>query len=399
MPLVSFGFKKAWSSVALAAALLDAAPRCVFGQEFSRLSVPIPVEIDARQVPCPLYFNLDIKSYNVPFDKFAAGPLDNAQTMFVTAVQAIRSEDAAKFASVWTSPDQMKRLDKATTVTLTDNSADNWIKVARSVFDFDNLNVVSEVLAGLDTMFIWELTTKFGTRRDAFYVGPDQKNQLRLSIASSNAPVMALIEGAFAAAGMMGGDAYKPLPNIKLRYKYPIPLADNGDPGAHPVYFEFDGSPMNFPLSDENVKPPTPMLEFLRDAALAVRSGNYDAFASDFTPRSQKTIRQWLDSIESRKQSRQQSQPAASPALNYETAGLRSAWSQNIKFVLNADPVFLVFQALAPGNNWLTENLTYSYVVREGGAYKIANFSSMDDLDSFLQSPVLFDKNILKSPH
>jgi hypothetical protein len=397
MPCISLEFKKAWLSTALATALLVATSRCVFGQDFSRLSIPIPVDIESKQARCPLYFNLEIKSYNVPFDKFAAGPMNKAQTMFVTAVQAIRTEDAAKFASVWTSPDQFKRLDIATTVTLTDNSADNWIKVARSVFDFDNLNVVAEVLVGSDTMFIWESTTKSGTRRDAFYVGPDQKNQLRLSIASSNAPVMSLIEGAFVAAGMTGGDAYKPLPDINLQYKYPIPLTA-GDPGAHPVFFEFDGSPMNFPLSDENVKPPTPLLEFLRDAAVAVRSGKYDAFANDFTPRSQRTVRQWLDSIESRKQSKQQSQSAGTPALDYETAGLRSEWSQNVKFVMNADPVFLVFQASTPGNNWLPENLTYSYVVREGGAYKIANFSSRDDLDSFLQSPVLFDKNILKSP-
>ena len=33
---------------------------------------------------------------------------------------------------------------------------------------------------------------------------------------------------------------------------------------------------------------------------------------------------------------------------------------------------------------------------REGGTYKIANFSSMNTLDDFLQNPALFDKNILK---
>ena len=35
-----------------------------------------------------------MKSYNIPFDQFAAGPLDKAQMTFVTAVQAIRKSDA-----------------------------------------------------------------------------------------------------------------------------------------------------------------------------------------------------------------------------------------------------------------------------------------------------------------
>jgi hypothetical protein len=93
--------------LAFSIALL-AVPTYLFGQGFSRVSVPIPVEIDGHQVHCPLYSKFEMKSYNIPFDQFAAGSLDEAQTMFVTAVQAIRKAYAAKFASVWTSPSQMK---------------------------------------------------------------------------------------------------------------------------------------------------------------------------------------------------------------------------------------------------------------------------------------------------
>jgi hypothetical protein len=44
----------------------------------------------------------------------------------------------------------------------------------------------------------------------------------------------------------------------------------------------------------------------------------------------------------------------------------------------------------------MPQALSYSYVLRVGGTYKIANFSSMNTLDDFLQNPALFDKNILK---
>ncbi|MGA7621304.1 hypothetical protein [Candidatus Binatus sp.] len=378
----------------VAGCLLVVAPGIVLGQEFGGISVPIPVELDGQPTHCRLYLKLETKSYNLPFEKFAAGPMDSAQTMFATAVDAIRKDDAAKFASVWTSPDQMKRLSQVT-VTLADNSTDSWIKVARSNFDFDKLTVVAEVLVGSETMFIWDAPTRAGIQRNAFYIGLDQKNQLRLSAVSSNSPVEPLILNAFVAA-RTDPAVYKPISNINVDYQYPIPLAGPGDAGAHPAFFEFDGAPMDFPIGDEKIKAPTPLLEFLRNAAFAIRSGKDKSFASDFTPRSRETIGQWLAATEKREQAKQRSRASASPASNYETAGLISAMMANVKFVLNADPIFLVFQARGSGDKWMPQALSYSYVLREGGTYKIANFSSMNTLDDFLQNPALFDKNILK---
>ena len=378
----------------VAGCLLVVAPGIVLGQEFGGISVPIPVELDGQPTHCRLYLKLETKSYNLPFEKFAAGPMDNAQTMFATAVDAIRKDDAAKFASVWTSPDQMKRLSQVT-VTLADNSTDSWIKVARSNFDFDKLTVVAEVLVGSETMFIWDAPTRAGIQRNAFYIGLDQKNQPRLSAVSSNSPVEPLILNAFVAA-RTDPAVYNPISNINVDYQYPIPLAGPGDAGAHPAFFEFDGAPMDFPIGDEKIKAPTPLLEFLRNAAFAIRSGKDKSFASDFTPRSRETISQWLAATEKREQAKQRSRASASPASNYETAGLISAMMANVKFVLDADPVFRVFQAPGSGDNWMPQALSYSYVLREGGTYKIANFSSMNTLDDFLQNPALFDKNILK---
>jgi hypothetical protein len=372
----------------VACCLLAVAPGIVLGQEFAAVSIPLPVEIDGQPTHCRLYMKIETKSYNVPFDKFAAGPLDSAQTMFATAVNAIRKNDAAKFASVWTAPEQMKR-DSQVTVALADSSTDSWLKVARSNFNFDKLTVVAEVLAGSETVFIWDAPKSAGIRRNAFYIGLDQKNQTRLSAVSSNAPVEPLILNAFVAAKMYPA-VYKPISNLNVGYQYPIPLTGPGDAGAHPVFFEFDGAPMDFPIGDEKIKAPTPLLEFLRNAAFAIRSGKDKSFASDFTPRSAATISQWLAAAKKRQQA------SASPASNYATAGLVSAMMANVKFVLNADPLFLVFQAPGSGDNWTPQALSYSYVVREGESFKIANFSSMNTLDDFLQNPALFDKNILK---
>ena len=361
---------------------LFAVPTCLFGQGFSRVSVPVPVEIDGQQVHCPLYLKFEMKSYNIPFDQFAAGSLDKAQTMFVTAVQAIRKADAAKFASVWTSPSQMKGLG-TTIITMVDDSPENWIKQARSLLDFDHLKVVAQVQIGSKTMFVWDSMVKDRTLRDAFYVGLDKNDRSRLSVVSSSTPVEVMVLSAFRAA-QAEPDVYQPSPNIKPRYEYPIPIDGKAETGAHPVFLEFDGSPMDFPLGDEKVKAPTPLLESFRNASLAHQRGKNEVYASSFTPKSAAKVREWLASMESRRKLTKQA-PQISSSLG------------SVKFLLNADPVFLVFEAPTPGNGWTSENLTYSYVLHEHSAYKIGNFAYLTELDDFLQNPKFFDKQFLKA--
>lgn len=403
-----------WScapKVALCLALLP--PTLGFGEGFSRISVPVPVEIEGQRVHCQLYLKLEVKTYNLDFDRFAAEPMDKAQSMFATAVQAIRKGDAVKFASVWAAPDEMKGHSEVT-VKMADESVGNWIKVARSNFDFDHLIVFAEALVGPDSVFIFDSATKAGIKRYALYVGLDQKDRVRLSAVSSATPVDLMVMNAFIAA-RTAPDEYKPLPGINLRYQYSIPLAGKLDAGPHPVLLEFDGTPMDFPLNDQKAKAPTPAVEVLRSATLALQSSNNDIYSSSFTPKSQEQVKKWLAAAESRKEERLQQKklelekqpqpktegppPAAAPAAKPGTAGKAPAPpppTTNVKFVLSADPIYLVFQAPNAGNSWLPGRLTYSYVLHQGGEYKLTNFAYSNTLDDFLQDPSLFDKNILK---
>jgi hypothetical protein len=374
-------FRTIVQAVGLSLALL-AVSASVFGEEFSRVSIPLAVNIDGRPMHSSLYLKCEMKSYDIPFDQFAVGPLDKEQTMFVTAVQAIRHAEAAKFASVWTSPNQMQGLG-TTIIAMADDSPANWMSVARSNFDFDHLKLIAQLRMGPDTMFVWDSMTKGRTLRNAFYVGMDKHNQLRLSAVSSSTPVEVLALNSFEAAQAEPA-AYKPSPNVHLRYEYRIPLEGNAGAGAHPVFFEFDGSPMDFPLGDLKVKAPTPLLAFFRSADLAHQYGKDDLYVSSFTPRSAARVKEWLASMESRRK------PGNQPRQGPSVLG-------NVKFVMDAEPIFLVFEAPDQGENWKPGNLTYSYILHEGSAYKIANFSSSTELDDFLQNPQFFDTRILKT--
>ncbi len=364
-------------------------PTCVSGQGFSRVSMPIAIDIEDQSVRCPIYFKLELKEIGAPIDKFAGGKLSDSEAMFVAAVQAVRKNDAVKFGTVWAAPNEMKTTTESN-IALKDNTPSGWLQVIRSNFNFDTLNVVAEAEIGSEPMFVWEVTSKDGNDRRAFYVGTDKKGNRKLSIVSSATPVQNLILMSFVAA-QKDQAAYKPVANVNTRYQYPIPVEGPGGSGPHPVFFQFDGMPMDFPLANEKVKPPMPVLEFLRQTAQTYAAGQYDAFANNFTEKSGLKVKQWIAAM----QNQRARQRLATPAKQ-DKSELMPVSAGNVKFVMKAEPLYIVFQAPTIGTGWTPAQLTYQYVLLQGGSYKIAEFGYSNFLDDLLQDQKLFDKRILK---
>src|SRR5579859_1787483 len=125
-----------WVVVGLAMLFISAGSLPGFGQELRRLSIPLPVEIDGQPRHTSLYLKVEMKSIDQPFDKFAAGPTDKAEAMFVKAVQSVRKNDVAGFDSVWTAPDEMKSRGQTKVAMMSNNTPDGWLKVIRGMFDF-----------------------------------------------------------------------------------------------------------------------------------------------------------------------------------------------------------------------------------------------------------------------
>jgi hypothetical protein len=428
-----------WIAVGLALLFIGAGSFGLSGPDFKKVSIPLPVVIEGKPTPSKMYLKVEMKSYNQSFDQFAAGHPDKVEAMFVKAVQAVRKNDVTAFGSVWTPPDQMKSIGQPKVVKMADNGPAGWMKVIRSMFDFSKLTVVAEVLAGQDTIFIWDSETKSGTVRRSMYVGLDRSGTLRLSAPGGNNPIDDMLQNAFIAA-QVDPNSYKPLPEVNLRFQYRIPLVGKLDAGPHPVFFQFDGSTVDFPLNDDKAKAPTPVLDFFRTAHSALKSGKYDAYANAFTPNSQEKVKEWGAAQEKAKQERLQQEkiqeekklqqekskpeqpksdqskpgqaqpeiskgemssaapPAAGAASTTKSLMPPPVQYSNVKFVLNADPIYLVFQAAGPGDMWMPNKLTYSYILHQGSDYKITNFEYASTLDEFLQNPALFDTNILKPP-
>ena len=65
-----------------------------------------------------------------------------------------------------------------------------------------------------------------------------------------------------------------------------------------------------------------------------------------------------------------------------------------VKFVLDADPVFLVFYSGDKTDKWTAGTLHCEYVVRDpaSNGYKLANFAFTSSLDDILGNPELFSQ-------
>src|SRR6202035_68903 len=126
--------------------------------------------------------------------------------------------------------------------------------------------------------------------------------------------------------------------------------------------------PINIHVCDAAGPAPHPALAFYRDAYLLLKKRSMDDFVKMFLPESQKGVQQWAARI------------GANDAQPYFEALTNARY---VKFLLEADPVYLVFYSSDPTDKWTAGSLHHEYVVRDpqSGSFKLANLLFMSSLD------------------
>jgi hypothetical protein len=219
--------------------------------------------------------------------------------------------------------------------------------------------------------------------RLGFIVNADEKGKLLITdISSVQDPIANLIQLIMNEA-LHDRTGYTPSENAKTKYRYAFPLAGKGNPGKHPVYLQFSGEPLNFPVHDRRVPAPNPSLASYRDAYLTFKSKKFAEFTVLHTPESETKIREFVSSL---------------TAGNTERLSQRILADKYVKFLLNADPVYLVFYTSFPGDDWPSGALGFDYVYKDpaSGKYLITNFLVQGFLDDILKDPALFNQLVFK---
>jgi len=362
-----------------------------WGSEFALRTFPVPAGVDGQETPSGIYLQCKVKEYNLPLDAFKVQAKELREQLFIQAVEALRSNDLPAFSKLWGPVRPAPTVagpKNAKPVVLgpTDVTPQGDLTAYRANFgNFASMKIVSQVLAGSRSIFIWEADSKMGHLRTDFVVGTTASGQPRVGASDSETDpgdyliIFTMLE--------MGDDPanFKAVPDPKLPYHYALPLDGRGNPGKDAVYLEFDGERVNFDVFNPSAVAPDPVLDSYRTAYLAFKNRNLDEFESMHTPKSATKLKKSFSGM---------TKPVFDQYYNMYTA------PRYVKFVIKADPIYLLFYSSHKGNDWTPGKLPYEYVVRDttSGSYKLTNVSYQDFLDYVLMNRDLFDQVLFKPP-
>jgi hypothetical protein len=348
----------------LALALVVVAPSTLRAATFTTQSFPVPISVEGERVSSSLLLQFEIERYGFPFEAFAKGRLDRFETLLRDFVLALRTGD----------------LTKVTAMEHADNPEQaRWVIDAyRRTFAAQQiLKVVGRVPVGEDQLFICERVGPNGPVRFGFTVSAPIQGLTRVEVVAAGQPLESLIVDVLQQE-VLHPKEYAPVePHAK--YRYAFPLGGAGTPGAHPVVLHLNGTPLDAELfqnnrtiekepGDESTK--SAPLDAYRTAYAALRDCDLDHFWESYTEKSRQKLLVWA-----RKMKPEQ--------MNSYCATARQP--RRLRFLINADPITLVFYTVGT-----QKRLLYEYLFRSAAGYKLTNAYFEDTLDDVLGNTALF---------
>lgn len=359
-------------------------PMAARGSGFILLSYPLPLSTDGTRVRSSLYLQLEVKDYGILLEKLGTQAPDLREAALLKALQAIRASDVAALSRVWVQPQPTKDAP-AKAAEARNADLKKMVDLFHTIYgNMPQITVVNQALAGAKSIFVVEIPdlTKL-SRRVGFVVSTGSDGKAYVDSAMSEDKPVELLFVSMMMAASMDPAAYKPQLNLALKHRYAFPLEGKGNPGPHPVILQFAGEAMNFKVVDKRQGAPNPLLTFYRQAYSAVSGRDAKTFIAMHTAGSERDLKNWFAGLNEKL-----------VAKFYEKYGEE----KYVKFVLNADPIYIIFYSSDPGDDWSPDLLDYEYVYKDPatGAYRLTNTTYSGYLDDILRNPALFNPLTLR---
>jgi hypothetical protein len=371
-----------------AAAGLAAFTGQAVAQEFTVRNFPLPISIDGEHVRSNIFLQFEMKNYGTAFSKFAAAKLDPREAMFADLVRGIQGNNPKSIEKFFmpprpkkVNPDEKGGVISSPPMTPAQAAAD-VIAVYRSAFgNFENVNIIAQVLVGSRSLFIWDANMPGRPRRRAFAVESEGQPARLVAREVIGSPVDTLILSIFE-DGVKDPAAYAAVADPHLRYRQPLAI-EGKNKTQHEIALLFNGEPMDFDAYGETPVS-NPLLAFYRKVFTAFKAHKQDEFLAGHSPKSQAKLKAWWKTFDK------------DAEAGYYSTMLTGRW---VKFVMDGDPVYLVFYSLNKGNTWVPGSLSYQYVVRnpQTQQYLISNVMSEGFFDDVIGKNDLFDQRVMKS--
>jgi hypothetical protein len=341
-------------------------------------SVPLAINIEGKPVRSSLYLQYESKNYGMTLEQYGAQRLDEREKLFFQGMRAIRGADAAVLKSVWQNP----AANPKATISFETMDAKTYLeKYAVGYGKFEGLKILSRIELGSESMFVWTAKASNGLPwADGSLIHTSAAKQVFTPV-TQGLPVATLIVDS-KLASLSAPDSYAPQ-DVHVKYRNVLNLQGKAGPGPHPVALQFNGTPMNFSVFDNDAKATHPALAYYHDAYMLLKKRSFTEFVNMFLPESRKNVTQWTERL------------GADDTRAYFDALTSSRY---VKFLLDADPVYLVFYSSDPSDKWTASSLHHDYVVRDpqSGSFKLANLLFISSLDDLLNDNDLFSTQMFR---
>jgi hypothetical protein len=361
---MSSRFVAARRAACAAVLMLLLAAQAAVAAEFRTQSLPVPVSIEGERVRTSLLLQFELERYGVPFNSFATGGnLDASEIAFRDFVLALRAGDAARVAALLPGgkPEEGREM------------------VSRFGAAFSGsqvVKVVARVRVGEGQLFVWEWPAPKGPVRRGFLVSAPAQGTPTVSMVSSALPLHTLIVDTLQQEALHPRD-YAPV-EPRTRYHYAFPLA------GHPVVLHFDGQPLNVEMftadaakaarqqseAVQSAAAPTLAAAAYRAAYFSLKERDPKRFPDSYTDKSREKLRAWMERMRPEE---------------YDSFLVQATQPRTLRFMIDADPVVLVFYTIGD-----EKRLRYEYLLKVGDAYKLTNAYYEGFLDDVIGNGVLF---------
>lgn len=357
-------------------------------QEFTVRNFPLPISIDGEHIRSNIFLQFEMKNYGTAFSKFAAAKLDPREAMFADLVRGIQGNNPKSIEKFFMPPRPRKANpdDKSGVISTPPmtpaQAAVDVVNVYRAAFgNFENINIIAQVLVGSRSLFIWDANIPGRPRRRAFAIESEGQPARLVAREVVGSPVDTLILSIFE-DGVKDPAAYAAVADPHLHYRQPLAI-EGKNKTAHEVAVLFNGEPMDFDAYGETPVS-NPLLAFYRKVFTAFKAHKQDEFLEGHSAKSQTKLKAWWKTFNK------------DAEAGYYATMLTGRW---VKFVMDGDPVYLVFYSPNKGNTWTPGSLSYQYVVKnpQTQQYLISNVMSEGFFDDVMGKNDLFDQRVMKS--
>lgn len=321
-------------------------------------SHPVAVKIEGEVHPSRVYVRFASELYEQPFEAWAARPKDEAATAFVALVQAIGRRDVAAARPL---------LD----LSKTSMTGEQFVAELHAMGSgWNRAVIVARAEVDDQVVFFWRTPRADGPATGAFALR-QRSGRYIARLVTGSMPTLALMNDALDHFGRDKSD-FAPLDRASTDYG--VPMSADGR-----VLLEFDGEPLDFvPLAS-----PTPndaVLGLYQQSVVALAAGDWQGFASLYTPASQSKITGWLQN--------QGRDPRAR-----ETAAALIAKGTRVVFVMDLGPVGrMLLVAQGEGSDPTAHPLRRVMVTATPSGPKLTNYFMNYQLGATLHLSPLWPK-------